>query len=357
MKKKSALITMTLAFSTLLCVLIVNPARADISSYRWIGTYEGYDAYWNQYSMTVFPEGTEATLVVTVYNTHWPPAPLNVSTVKVWLDWNANYSSTEVSEDNPISMNYQTYRSFTVRFTLPDVTTVSNLVMHHFTIYVEAVNATTGPKQASTEYMLYGYGFTVYSTTQNDAQKLYNQLYNMMQHMPNFHSQDAQMAWFNGTLEYQTGLQSYESGSFTDAHTHYQNSLNLFYQALSTETGYDNYWESNERQGAEADVAYRQAQAAQLQANALFTQAQADYYEAMANATLKQADASMIEANARTAEANATMREADAQFATADAFRMQSYAWILFGLGFIVFGFAAVVWAFRRAPKPPQTDS
>ena len=85
----------------------VNAGVHEGSTY-WVGaTYSGYDDYFGR-GVNAFEPGAEASLVVEVYNDYYVDypyytcRPVNISTVKVCPDWNINYTSTEVSWDNPI---------------------------------------------------------------------------------------------------------------------------------------------------------------------------------------------------------------------------------------------------------------
>jgi len=338
MKKALLLAILGLILTTAIFPSMISPAKATINSRNWVGQYHYYDPYFGSYNVIVFPENSSATLMVEVYNNL--AVPLNVSAVKVFLDWNINYSSTQCSVDNPSVIQPGFYRTFTITFTVPSTSIASNLVKHDYYMYVEHVNATTGPKQVSLHHSLYYTNdFVVYSTIQKDAQKLYDELDTLTTGTPTFESDEAEMLWNNGTREYAIGESSHKSGDFSNAKVRYETALELLYQALSTETSYQNTWES-------LDVLLKQAQIAQAQASAAYDEARATYQEAIANSSMKQADAAMI-------QANATMRLADAAMIEAEAVKTQAIAWIVFGIGFIVFGVAAVVWAYRRPIPPP----
>lgn len=311
MRKVSLLVILILAFGAITSASTMHSAQAYTSAWDWLGQVHSYDPYFGSYSITVFPEGSTATLTVTVYN---PSAtvPLNVSAVKAWLDWNDNFSSTECSEDSPLVIQPHTSHTFTVTFPVPSTSTASNLVTHGYTIYVEEVNATTGPKQVSNHDTDTGTGFVVYSTTQKNAQRLYDEVNALIATSPTFLSIEGEMLWENGTLEYQLGLSSHRSGDFSNAKTHYEDALELLHKALSNETSYQKNLE---------DLATQllQAQVEQVQANA-------SYLEALG----------------------------DAAKIRAQAFNTQAIAWIVFGLGFMIFGVAAVVWAYRGPVRPPS---
>jgi hypothetical protein len=336
MKRKILLAILVSALAVTLCTSAIRPAKAYINNYQWFGQEHYYDPYWGSYYITVFQENTNATLLVTVYNSYWWASSLNISAVKVYMDWNQNYSSTEVSVDTPFAMPYATYHTFTITFTVPSVSVASNLFRHGWTIYVEEVNATSGPKQVTLHDSWSGTGFTVYSTVQKEAMMLYdeiNALFNAY-YWGSFGSVEAQNLWNNGTLYYNMGEDNYRSGNFDEAKTQYTTALNLLKQAITTEKIYDQNWQDHNdnynQQMDTLDMSMQQALIAK--------------YNAEAEAALKEANASMRSADAE-------MKTAEAQFALAQAAMTQAYAWIVFGIGFVIFGIAAVVWASKR-PSP-----
>jgi len=310
MRKVSLLVILVLALGAIASTM--SPAKAYIDEWSWLGQVHDYDPYWDENDVEVFPEDTDATLTVTVFNSDWDD-PLNVSAVIVWLDWNENYSSTECSEDDPLVVQPRTDHIFTVTVEVPSTSTASNLVQHGYTIYVEEVNATTGPKHVSRHDTESGSGFVVYSTTQKDAQRLYDELDVLLDTVDpdDFESIEAVASWYNGTLQYNFGLSSHRSGDFSDAKTHYEDALELLYEALSTETSFQKDLE-------DLEVEFLEAQVAQVQANA-------SYLEALG----------------------------DAAKIRAQAFNIQAIGLVVFGLGFVMFGVAAVVWAYRRPIPPP----
>jgi hypothetical protein len=325
-----------------LCMATARPAQAYISTYQWFGQVHPYDAYYAISGLTVFPEGTVATLLVTVYNPSGM-RDLNVSAVKVLMDWNVNYTSAECNTTNPAVMRPLTYRTFTITFTVPSTSVASNLFRHGYVIYVEEVNATSGPHMIMLHDSWSGYGFIVYSTVQKEAQQLYDEI-NLLRDIygtsPAFSDTTASSLWRDGTAHYEMGVSSYRSGAFGPAKTHYETALGQLNQALSTERTYDSTWQDFED---EYDQDQANVDIMQMQAQLSLYQAQTALYEA-------QAEAAIMEANASMTVADAELTRADAQMALAQAAMTQAYAWITFGIGFIVFGFAAVIWAYRRGP-------
>jgi len=337
--------------ATLVTISGVAPAKASISGTpTWIGPqYDEDDFHGLSTAFIAFTAGTNATLRVTVNN---PSAtkPLNVSAVKVLLDWGINYSSTEASQSSPhvipkTSSGLTYYYTFTIVFEVPAITTASNLFRHYWWVLVEEVNATTAP-QAVTLHDKYSgsQDFTVYSSDQVTAQSSrieYDRLYTTFSPT----SKTALELKRNAEVEYNAAVDSYKSGDFSGAKTHYGAALTLLKSARSTEETYQTTVQNNA-------VELTEAQIRQAEASAAADEGEAKYYEGLGSYYNKTGDAAVTEAEAAMIEANATMKIAEAQWMMAQAASLQSTALNLFGFGFILFGVAAIIWAFKR-PKPP----
>jgi len=353
-KKISLSMLLCLLLTTFLAVSMINPTQADIEGTpTWIGPkYDRDDFHGIATTFIAFTTGTDATLRVTIKNTL--AAPLNVSAVKVLMDWSTqNISSTEASQSSPrvipkfIAGPIYYYYTFTIVFQVPAITTASNLFRHYYWVYVDVVNATTGPQKVTNHATAFGSDFTVYSADQATAQDTRME-YTRLNSTFTPTSQAAKELKKKSEVEYSAGLDSYKRGDFADAKTHYITALSLLKDARSTEETYQTTIQENTLNSTKADIMYKEAQAKQYEsyakqneANAKQAEAYAYYYNTTA---VKQADAAMI-------QANATMKEAEAQWAIAQAINLQSTALNLFGFGFILFGVAAIIWAFKR-PKP-----
>ena len=153
----------------LVIALKMPPAGASIGNYNWISSTarNEYDSFYGSY-VTAYEENTSAFLVVSVSNDLYV-VQLNVSAVKVGFDWGVNYSSSECSIDNPFGIASSQAHIFTINFTVPSALFASNLVTHGYTIYVESVNSTTGPKRIVTSWTMNGNAFAVFSTDQAAA--------------------------------------------------------------------------------------------------------------------------------------------------------------------------------------------
>ncbi len=341
---RRAILSAVLAFALMITLgtTAIHPAKAYISTYDWKGQYHIYDPYWSWSGVEVFEEGTNATLVIQLYNDGWYDnyddyynGPHNISAVKVYMDWGVNYSSTQVSETNPFSLGMYEFRTFSITFTMPPVSVASNLYLHGWTIYVEHVNA-TGDK-LGLWYSMSGSNLIVYSSTQKQAMMLYDEIYTWFNMMSwSWDSVEARNLYYEAYAEWQLAITRHRSGLFDDALTSYTTILSMLDQALSTEQAYDLDWQDHQdnhsQQMDDLNIAMSEAMIAGYEADA---------------------EARLIEANASMKTAEAEMIKADAQLAIAQAAMTQAYAWIVFGIGFIVFGIAAVVWASKRPSSPP----
>jgi hypothetical protein len=329
MKKAFLLAILSFALVTALFTSAVRPAKAYINTYDWVGPTRYYDPYWGSYYLMFHPEGSVATLIVQVYNGYGWASSLNISAVKVYMDWNVNYSSTEVSETEPFEMPYNTYHWFTITFTVPATTTASNFFSHGWTIYVEEVNA--DGDVSSHDVWASSSGFYVYSTDQNDAMKLYDELemiYDIYGWWPSFDDQAAYDMWTSGHSHYETGIAAYENGDFPTAKTQYGLALTAYNDALAAESEYDQAWQVYD------DDYNKQWDAVML-----------DQEKADLAVTNAEAQAMLIEANATKTNAEAN---AEAVKLAAQAANTQALAWVIFGIGFMIIGIAACIWAFRR---------
>jgi len=337
--RKRILHSMLLGFllTTFVTVSWITPAQADIiGTPTWIGPkYDKDDFLGIATTLIAFTTGTDATLRVTVRN-NVTAKPLNISAVKVLLDWGINYSSTEASQSSPhvipkTSAGVTYYYTFTIVFTVPATTVASNLFRHFWWVFVEGVNATTGAQAVTLHDKYIGsQDFTVYSADQATAQNTrveYDRLVTTF--TPT--SQEAIVLKKNAGVHRLMGDDSYKNGDFAGAKTQYETALDLLNDAITAEETY---------QTSEEDQIYRATEA--LISNMT---AYANYWNSLGNAT-------KMEAEAKQMEANASMRAADAQWAFAQAASLQATALNLFGFGFILFGVATIIWAFKR-PKPP----
>ena len=265
MNKKSLLL-ISLVSWTLLFGVISNIARADITSRKWLGyAYNDTDSF-HRATVYAYEEKSTATLSVTIDNDYVSDKPLNISALKVWMDWGKNYTSSMTSMDKPYVIPWRETRVIPITFTVPNLTEVSNLAQYSYTIYLEYVNATTGAKKVigtDKEFPSPNNNFVVYSSDQVSAQKTKQIVEKMLDTMSasDFNSTKAKIDWTKSENETFVAGLLYAQGDFVGAKNHYGTALSWINQAFTAEQdkggGFD-----------EAQVAVLEAQAKSLEATA-----------------------------------------------------------------------------------------
>jgi len=273
--KNKLLLVVSLLSLTLLLGAISNTVRAAtippgvIQDWKWLGyAYSGSDAFYGA-SVIAYEEKSTATLSVTVNNNYGKP--LNISALSVGLDWGKNYTSTMTTLDNPFVIPMGEKRVIPIIFTVPNLTVVSNKAQYSYTIYLEHVNSTTGPKKVVSDKQFIGTNFVVYSADQVDSQK--NMLIiTQMQKSPfvkAFNSTRARQLWAKAENETFVAGMLYSQGDFEGAKDGYEAALSLMNQALVAE----------EAKGGGFDDAQVQV----LQAQAKSLEASANYFNGLSN--------------------------------------------------------------------------
>ena len=261
--KKRPLFLISLISWTLLFGVISNIARADITSWKWLGyAYNDFDSF-QRATVYAYEEKSTAVLSVTVYNDYVSDKPVNISALKVGLDWGKNYTSSMTSSDAPYVIPWHETRVISIVFTVPNLTEVSNQAQYSYTLYLEHVNATTGPKKVTSLKEFGGTNFVVYSSDQVNSQKT-KQIVEEMQDTTSaddLNSTKAKLFWTKAENETFVAGLLYAQGNFAGAKTHYGTALSLLNQALAAEEdkggGFD-----------DAQVQLLQAQAKSFEANA-----------------------------------------------------------------------------------------
>jgi hypothetical protein len=290
---KTAVICVVLCAAVLVAMITVPLGRASINNYNWINTVarNQYDDFYGSL-VTAYKENTSASMVVSVSNDE-RHGQLNVSAVKVGFDWGTNYSSSQCSIDNPFAIASTQSHVFTITFTVPSVLFASNLVTHSFTIYVESVNSTTGPKRVVTSWTMEGDSFAVFSTDQAAAYK-YEQEVNAYPTTSNgipFLTANARQLLIKSNVARTLASASYGRGDFSAAAAYYNSSLDYMQQAWSNETA---KW-----------------------------------------STFEDAVTSILQGGS-------------------NLLTMQGYALLIFAVGFLIMSFGVLIYLSRRRPLPPQ---
>ncbi len=300
----------TILFSVSLCALIsmfaTSPAQAYIERFTWLPPYmyKGYDSHYGE-DVVIYRDGSSVNLIVPVEN-DWYMNGLNVSRIIVNFDWGEN----KTLNLSPIEqVEWHETELFTVSFTADATEAVSSDWAHEYTIYVEHVNATTGPTKIvdtwSRDWNSFwpDYMFVVFPTDQADATDLSNEYDSYESAFPtwSFSNINASQLAGQASIKASLGDTYYARGDYSSAEEEYQAALDLYSQALVAELE----WQTKVEE-AELSIA-------------------------------------LTEADANLATANAMLRQADAAVT-------QALSWILFGLGFVFMGVATIVYAYRK-PK------
>ncbi len=217
---------------------------------RWTGTANsGTDLFFNT-QVAAYRTGTTATLIVTVTNDG--PTAINVTKVTVFMDWGTNYTSTQASTTNPVTIAPRTLgvspsASFIITFTVPDTTTASNLFVHSYSRIAEFTILTNPTSRDSTR--LAATNFAVYSTDMADDVALMQKLPSSLSSTSSpcasgvvggvsintFKTAEANSLCIQAASELTQGNQAYTRGDFAGAKTHLQTANDLWSKALSTE--------------------------------------------------------------------------------------------------------------------------
>jgi len=335
MRKATAILlgfVLTMAIST----AMVNSAQADIETFTWLPPYilKEYvgNPYWDD--VVIYEDGATVSLLVTVENTDYPTKTLNVSKVIInFYDMGKNKTLDYSASPHAIEHNNVEY--FTVSFTANATEAGDSSFDHVYRVYVEHVNATSGPTQIVDTYELYwddvgpGYKYVVWPAAQASANDLATEYeyYEDNYYWTLFDSIVAEQLAFQATIHADMGDTAYERGDFDSAESHYQTALDLYADALAAEQTFE-----TTQQDAELNVTLTEAAATMTDANA----------------NLKLAEAAQTEANAAVIAANATKTQAEAALVNA-------YGFYFIGLGFAIgwsfIGLGVIIYALKK-PKP-----
>ena len=305
--RKFTAILFSISLCALISMLAISPAQAYIERFTWLPPYikKDYDSHYGA-NVVVYRDGSAVNLIVPVEN-DWYQNGLNVSKVIVSFDWGQN-KTLDLSA-NIEQVGWQETEIFTVAFTASATEAVSSEWTHEYIIYVEHVNATSGPTQIvgtwsrSWNSWSPAYLFVVFPTDQAEAIDLSQECDSYANTFPTwgFSNINASQLAGQASIEASLGDMYYTRGDYASAETKYQTALDLYSQALTAERE----WQTKVEE-AELEIA-------------------------------------LTEAEANMATANAMLRQADAAV-------NQSYSWMLFGLGFVFMGIATIVYAYRK-PK------
>jgi hypothetical protein len=268
--KNGKLLIATMLALTILLGTAGSIARASITppsgGWKWLGyAYHGFDSFHGA-NVYAYEYNSTAVLSVTVHNDYVTDKNLNISALKVWMDWGTNYTSTITTMSNPYVIPWHESRVIPIEFKVPSTDVVSNKAIYAYTIFLEYVNATTGPKKIiGWDKEFAGLDFVVYSNDQVEAQKtmiIVGEMFDTT-NPDHFNSTKAKIWWIKAENETFVAEINYNRGDFESAKTHSQNALSMINQAFTAEEakggGFD-----------DAQVDLLKAQAESLRASASY---------------------------------------------------------------------------------------
>lgn len=300
--KKTALVMLSIIAFVMLSAFSIKPSQASIEAVGWTHpAYRGYDQFYHQ-NIIAYQEGTSWGISIMMLNDWWPPSAqtqLNISTITVNFGWGKNYTYRFAT---PEALAYGETRTFTVSNITPSTSEVPEIWTYDYTLYVEIVNATSGPLDvvSTWSWWTWDYNFAIYSADHLKTQQLYNKLQTMFMGGPMWmfgNISEVIVLYTQAYFEYQLGTQAHNVGDFYTANMYYGNSSDLINEALSV----------YEQKGTALE------------------DASLNYKEALANANLISANAALV----------------------------NSYAWMFFGIGWVLIGIGIIIYGTRK-PKPPQ---
>jgi len=154
------------------------------------------------------------------------------------MDWGINYTSDMTTMIDPYVIPWGETRVIPIEFEVPSPNIVSDNALYGYTIILEYVNATTGPKKIiGSDEQFAGLDFVVYSNDQVEAQKtmiIVDEMFDTTN--PNdFNSTKAKISWIKAENETFVAKTSYNRGDFGNAKTHFQNAMLMINEAFAAE--------------------------------------------------------------------------------------------------------------------------
>lgn len=225
---------------TLALLPAINPVQAtpSVSQLKWVDTvYSGLDDYHSAY-VIAYKAGTNARLIVQVYNDF----PKTDFTVYVHMDW----ATTNVTSSAEVPQNQ--WYTFDISISIPE--TVNINLLHSYRILVRYIDRTTTPGTERwlgpyTPPYLGLYYFAVYSAEQVDSQQLLREYTSWRNAYTSggvtymgtgfVNTSRFRELWAKGAIEKSLGDESYRTGGFSDAKTHYGNALNYTVNAITSD--------------------------------------------------------------------------------------------------------------------------
>ncbi len=255
MKRKVFTIIATLLLSVFASFSMLNPVHSQsLSSATWTEyKFSGDDSFYGT-EVVAYESGSNAVLYVNVYNDYG--AVINVSSVGISLTWGDTFNSTQATKTSPIVLKKEEYHVFTVTFTVPSTSNVTNFIAWDYTIHVEHVNATGDVVDTKTRTRG-NFGlphFAVYSADQATSRGIAA----VIATIPTMTWESASAGILSKKALNETSVAEYYYmlGQFSDAASHYERALSLIDQAFAAEESRATRMEEAEITLVEAEVKF-----------------------------------------------------------------------------------------------------
>jgi len=300
--KRRILVILSLLLIALPMATLIAPARASLNGFSWLNpAYIGEDPSLSTSADIIgYVEGTNWNFTMTWTNTDWTVDAINITTVRVWFDWNKNYTHRFGA---PIQLKYGETRTFKIYNTTASTTEAPEQWPHTYYIYLDQANNTVAPyKELAGIYVYSDSYFMVLSQDHVTCLSLwakYHTIFGSYYSMP-FNITKAQVLFLQAYTEFTQGESFFEKKDYINAKTHFTACDTNYINAIST-------WDTRGTSMEDADLAYKNA---------------------LADNAKKSGDAAIN----------------------------NSYGWIFFGLGWTLIGLGLIIYAMKRpkTPQPPQ---
>lgn len=234
MKRKALTIIAALLLSVFGSFSMLNTAYAQwLSSATWTDyEFRGYDSFYGT-SVVAYEAGSDAILYVNVENTYG--AVINVSSVGVNMHWGDMFNSTQANATDPVVLEPDEYRMFTITFAVPSTSDVTNFIAWDYEMHVEHINA-TGDVVDTVTRTRGSFGlpyFAIYSADQATCQEIAA----VVDMIPSMYWDSARAGILSLKAMNETNLGEYYYmlGHFSDAASHYGTAVDLVDSAFSAE--------------------------------------------------------------------------------------------------------------------------
>lgn len=236
--KSGTLCKPSLVLTAVLCLLaailsvglIPRPASAVISSHEWLGAaYSGTeDPYFYGQNVAAYQAGTTAKLVATVVNTTGHDISIDYGRLK--LGWS---TVVEEADSRPLTIARGEYAIFEWVFTVPEVATASNLILHTYEITVQYDETDGDSDEKWTEE---GSKLVVYSADQAACRDSINK-WDANNEAYTFWGYEGRETMTEALYLYNKAEDQYAGGDFSDANESYAQAVTMQEGAIEADAG------------------------------------------------------------------------------------------------------------------------